>query len=66
MITLKVKVYTKEELQMMYDVLGEGAAMIRSINCHGDCSTCEYKHPCRDIDEAQEWLCTIIKDRQGN
>lgn len=66
MITLKVKAYTLEELQMMYDVLGEGVAMIRSINCHGDCRICEYKHPCRDLEEAQEWLGTIIQDRQGS
>ena len=66
MITLKVKAYTEDELQMMYDVLGEGVAMITSINCHGDCRNCEYKHPCRDLEEAQEWLGAIIQSRQGN
>ena len=65
MITLKVKAYTEEELHMMYDVLGEGVAMITSINCHGDCRNCEYKRPCRDLEEAQEWLGTIIESRQG-
>lgn len=65
MITLKVKPYTKEELQMLYDVLGEGVAMITSIDCHGNCKTCKYKHPCHDIEEAQEWLATVIESRRG-
>lgn len=65
MITLKVKPYTKKELEMLYDVLGEGVAMITSINCHGNCRECEYKHPCRDIEEAQEWLGTVIEGRRG-
>lgn len=65
MITLKVKAYTKQELQMLYDVLGEGVAMITSINCHGDCRNCVHKRPCRDLEEAQEWLGTVIESRQG-
>lgn len=65
MITLKVKAYTLEELQMMCDVLGEGVAMITSVNCDGDCRNCKYKRPCRDLEEAQEWLGTVIKNRKG-
>lgn len=65
MITLKLKPYTETEMQMLYDVLGEGVAMVRSINCHGDCRSCEYKRPCRDLEEAQEWLGEVIKSRQG-
>ena len=65
MITLKVKAYTNEELAMLYDVLGEGVAMINSLNCVGDCRTCAYKHPCRDLEEAQEWLATVIQSRHG-
>ena len=65
MITLKVKPYTQEELQMLYDVLGEGVAMITSIKCHGDCRNCEFKRPCRDLEEAQEWLGTVIESKRG-
>lgn len=65
MITLKIRAYTKEQLQMLYDVFGEGAAMITSINCTGDCRNCVYKHPCHDLDEAQEFLAKELQSRQG-
>ncbi len=65
MITLKIRAYTKEQLQMLYDVFGEGVAMITSINCTGDCRNCVYKHPCHDLDEAQEFLAKELRSRQG-
>ena len=65
MITLKICVYTKEQLQMLYDVFGEGVAMITSINCTGDCRNCVYKHPCHDLDEAQKFLAKELQGRQG-
>lgn len=65
MITLKTRAYTKEQLQMLYDVFGEGVAMITSINCTGDCRNCVYKHPCRDLVEAQEFLAKELQSRQG-
>lgn len=65
MITLKIRSYTKEQLQMLYDVFGEGVAMITSINCAGDCRNCEYKHPCHDLDEAQEFLAKKIAKQTG-
>ena len=65
MITLKIRAYTKEQLQMLYDVLGEGVAMITSINCTGDCRNCVYKHPCNDLYEAQEILAKELQSRQG-
>ena len=65
MITLKVKAYTEEELRMMSDVLGEGVAMITSINCTGDCRNCEYRRPCHDLEEAQEFLAKELESRQG-
>ena len=65
MITLKVRAYTKEQLQMLYDVFGEGVAMITSISCTGGCRTCEYKHPCHDLEEAQEFLAKELESRQG-
>lgn len=65
MITLKIRAYTKEQLQMLYDVFGEGVAMITSINCTGDCRNCVYKHPCHDLVEAQEFLAKELQSRQG-
>lgn len=66
MITLKIRAYTKEQLQMLYDVFGEGMTMITSINCAGDCRNCEYKHPCHDLEEAQEFLAKELQSRQGS
>lgn len=66
MITLKIRAYTNEQLQMLYDVFGEGVAMITSINFAGDCRNCEYKHPCHDLEEAQEFLAKELKSRQGS
>ena len=65
MITLKIRAYTKEQLQILYDVFDEGVAMITSINCTGDCRNCVYKHPCHDLDEAQEFLAKELQSRQG-
>ena len=66
MITLKIRAYTKEQLKMLYDVLGEGVAMITSINCAGDCRNCEYNHPCHDLEKAQEFLAKELQSRQGS
>lgn len=65
MITLKIRAYTKEQLQMLYDVFGEGVAMITSINCTGDCRNCVYKNPCHDLDEVQKFLAKKLQSRQG-
>ena len=65
MITLKVRAYTNEQLQMLSDVFEEGIAMITSISCTGDCRNCEYKHPCHDLEEAQEFLAKELESRQG-
>lgn len=66
MITLKIRAYTKEQLQMLYDVFGEGVAMITSINCAGDCRNSEYNHPCHDLYKVQEFLAKELQSRQGS
>ena len=66
MITLKIKGYTKDQLQMLYDVFGEGVAMIMSINCTHDCRNCEYKRPCQDLEEAQEYIAREISADTGS
>lgn len=65
MITLKIRAYTQEQLQMLYDVFGEGVAMITSIDCQGDCRNCVYNNPCYDLEEAQEFLAKKLQSRQG-
>lgn len=65
MITLKIRGYTKEQLQMLYDVFGEGVAMITSIDCNNECRTCKYKRPCQDLEEAQEFIAQHLQADTG-
>ena len=66
MITLKIRSYTKEQLQMLFDVFGEGVAMITSIECAGDCRHCKHRHPCHDLEEAQEYIAKALKADPDN
>lgn len=65
MITLKIKAYNKHEVEMMLDVISEGLAMVMSINCTHDCISCEYKHICRDLDEAEEYVGATLANIEG-
>lgn len=64
MLTVKCKAYTKEELNMLYDVLNEGIVMLQSMNCNHDCKNCTYKHICIDLQSAAVFTADTIEARQ--
>lgn len=64
MISLKIKTYSRNEVQMLYFILREAEnKLTRELKCNGlGCKTCEYRHVCYALSNAAEYLEKKIKE----
>lgn len=62
MISIKLNTYNTEDLQALFDILGESLTMIEYVYCPQNngapilCTQCKYKNVCYDIKHNYEYI----------
>lgn len=65
MITLKVVPYSTGELEILNKILTDNINYFRKACKGGDCTTCNLRHLCIDMQNAQIYITDKLNSRQG-
>lgn len=65
MVTLKIKPYSRFEVEILQKMLADNIIHLQSTYCHNVCECCEVRHVCIDLQSAELFARDTIESRRG-
>ena len=65
MITLKIKPYSKFEVEVLHNLLADSLAHLQANHCENTCDDCPVNHVCVDLQSAELFARDTVKFRRA-